>query len=307
MATKKAKKVSKIEKAKIIVKKINNDLIDASFEAIETTVKTGEKWQKLTKKLIKKTEPLTKQQINMFAETAETIKGQLETGTERLKKLVGFNPEMFEQAKDIVTENPLAKKAERLTNKLKKEVSENPLVKKAEKMTAKIKKEISETLEDITEDVKDKVEDFVEDVQEKVEKAVKGDTKTKKATKAKAKKATTKKAATKVTAKKASVKKTPAKKVVVKKTTAKKTPAKKVAPKKVEVKRTNIKNDLKVIKGIGPKMETLLNTAGITSYEDLAKMTIKSINKVLTDAGIVNIKIYNTSDWKAQAKEAAKK
>ena len=106
MATKKSKKDNKLGKAKAIVKKINNDLIDASFSAIETTVKTGEKWQKLTSKLIKKAEPLTKQQINMFVETAESIKGQLETSTDRLKVLVGYDPKMVETAKKMVETRP---------------------------------------------------------------------------------------------------------------------------------------------------------------------------------------------------------
>ena len=51
MATKKAKKVT-ISQARALVKKINSDLIDASFDAIENTAKTGEKWQKLASKLI---------------------------------------------------------------------------------------------------------------------------------------------------------------------------------------------------------------------------------------------------------------
>jgi len=272
MATKKAKKVTKLAKAKAIVKKINNDLIDASFEAIETTVKTGEKWQKLTSKLIKKTEPLTKQQIGMFVDTAETIKGQVENATTRLKNLVGYDSAMLEQAKKMVSENPLTQKAEDLTAKFKKEVTKNPLVKKAEKMATKLKKEITDTIEE----VKDKVEDFTEDVQETVEKAVKGKTKSKKAP----------------------AKKKPA----VKKTTAKKVAPKKATPKKVVIKKSTVKNDLKVIKGIGPKMETLLNKAGITSYEQIAKITLKDLKQVLTDAGIINLKMYNTSDWKSQAK-----
>jgi len=284
MATKKAKKVSKITKAKAIVKKINNDLIDASFEAIETTVKTGEKWQKLTSKLIKKTEPLTKQQIGMFVDTAETIKGQVENATTRLKNLVGYDPEMIDQAKKMVSENPLTQKAEDMTAKLKKEVTKNPLVKKAEKMATKLKKEITETIEE----VKEKVEDFAEDVQEEVEKVVKGGTKTK-ARKAPAKK-------------KSTAKKTTAKKAAPKKATAKKVAPKKATPKKVVAKKSTVKNDLKAIKGIGPKMEIILNKGGITSYEELSKIALKDLNKVLTDAGIVNLKMYNTSDWKTQAK-----
>ena len=263
MTAKKSKKSKKLEKAKKIVKKINNDLIDASFNAIETTVKTGEKWQKLTSKLIKKAEPLSKQQINMVVDTAETIKGQLEQGTDRLKNLVGYDPKMVKQAKKMVTSHPLVEKAEKTAEKLKKEVSKNPYVKKAEKMANKLKKELNETIED----VKDKVEDVTEDVQEKVEKVIKSETK-----------------------------KSPAKKkVATKKTTAK----------KVE-KKTTEKNDLKVIKGIGPKMEATLNAVGISSYQSLAKTTLKNLEKILTDAGM-NTKMYNPSKWKAQAKELIKK
>ena len=120
MATKKTKTDAKLGKAKAIVKKINNDLIDASFNAIETTVKTGEKWQKLTSKLIKKAEPLTQQQINMVVETAESIKGQLETGTERLKNLVGYDPKMVENAKKMVSEHPIVEKAEEVKEKIEK-------------------------------------------------------------------------------------------------------------------------------------------------------------------------------------------
>ena len=269
---KKSKKENKIKKAKAIVKKINNDLIDASFNAIETTVKTGEKWQKLTSKLIKKAEPLSKQQINMFVDTAENIKGQLETSTERLKDLVGYDPKMIEKAKKMVAKNPLAKKADDVATKLKKEVEENPLVKKAEKMTAKLKKQISETIED----VKEKVEDYTEDV-------VKGAPKKKKASK-------------KVVAKKTTEKKPAAKKPATKKVVEKKAVAK-VAP----VKKATSKDDLKAVKGIGPKMETVLNAAGITSFEDLAKQTEKNLEKILTDADM-NPKMYDLSTWASQAK-----
>ena len=290
MSKKKSKKQNKIAKAKAIVKKINSDLIDASFDAIETTVKTGEKWQKLTSKLIKKTEPLTKQQINMFVDTAENIKGQLENGTERLKDLVGYDPKMIEKAKKMVAKNPLAKKADDMATKLKKEVADNPLVKKAEKMTAKLKKEITETIED----VKEKVEDYTED-------AIKGKEKKKKATKkATSKKPPAKKTATKkVTEKKAVVKKEVAKKATVTKVAEKKTVAKKAPAKKVVSKN----DDLKTIKGIGPKMETVLNAAGITSFEVLGKATVSKLEKILADAGM-NAKMYDLSTWAKQAKSA---
>jgi predicted flap endonuclease-1-like 5' DNA nuclease len=275
MATKnkKSKKENKLGRAKAIVKKINNDLIDASFNAIETTVKTGEKWQKLTAKLIKKAEPLTKHQINMVVETAESIKGQLENSTDRLKNLVGY-----ENAKKMVTEHPLVEKAEEMKDK----IENNKLVKKAEKMSARLKKDISETIEDVKEKIEDYTEDIMDNVVDKVEEVTGTHSK-----KAPAKKASTKKAPAKKTAKKKVVK------------------TEEVVVEKIEVAKTDVKNDLKIIKGIGPVLEKSLNELNITAYDQIAKMTIKDMTKLLNDAG-VNAKIYDLSGWKAQAKLALK-
>ena len=269
MATKKSKskKDNKLGKAKAIVKKINSDLIDASFNAIETTVKTGEKWQKLTAKLMKKAEPLTKQQINMVVETAESIKGQLENSTERLKTLVGYDPKMMENAKKMVKENPLVEKAEEMKDKFEKEVANNKLVKKAEKMSDKLKKTISSTIDEAKEKIEEYTEGALNTVNEKLD-----DVKPSKA------------------------KKTTKKKVVKKEA---------VIEEKIVVEKTDVINDLKVIKGIGPVLEKSLNDLNVTSYEQIAKMTLKNMGKLLTDAG-VNAKIYDLSGWKAQAKLALK-
>ncbi|MCF6279750.1 MAG: hypothetical protein L3J14_05320 [Flavobacteriaceae bacterium] len=273
MATKtKTQKTNRLAKAKFVVKKINNDLVDASFKAIETSVKAGEKWQKLTSKLIKKSEPLTKKQIAMFLETAENIKGQVELGTNRLKTLVGYDSTMLDKAKNMVTENPLVEKAEKMAAKFKKDISENPMVIKAEKMGLKLKNEATEAFEDVKDKFEDFTEDVVEEVKEKVGKVVKTE-----------KKVTKKKTVTK-------------KKAVAKK---------KIVAKKPVIVKSSVKNDLKTIKGIGPKMEEVLNSIGITSYEQLAKIAIKDIDAALSLAGI-NTKVYNTSDWKAQARIAIK-
>jgi predicted flap endonuclease-1-like 5' DNA nuclease len=269
MATKKSKttKENKLGKAKAIVMKINSDLINASFNAIETTVKTGEKWQKLTAKLVKKAEPLTKQQINMVVETAESIKGQLENSTERLKTLVGYDPKMMDNAKKMVTEHPLVEKAEKMKDKFEKEVSNNKLVKKAEKMSDKLKKNIASTIDD----AKGKIEDYTEDALNTVNETL---------DKAKPKKTT----------------KTAKKKVVTKEVTIEE---------KIVVTKVEQKDDLKVIKGIGPVLEKSLNDLNVTAYAQIAKMTIKDLTKLLNDEGI-NAKIYDLSGWKAQAKLALK-
>lgn len=288
MATKKSKtkKENNLGKAKAIVKRINSDLIDASFNAIETTVKTGEKWQKLTAKLAKKAEPLTKQQINMVVETAESIKGQLENSTERLKTLVGYDPKMMENAKKMVHENPLVEKVEELKDKFDKELSKNKLVKKAEKMSEKLKKNISSTIKE----AKEKLEDYAENAMDSIV------GKTAKATPKKAKKAAKKKVVKKekiVTAKEEA---TAALSEEVKE---------EVIVEKIIVAKTQVVDNLKVIKGIGPVLEKSLNDLNITAYDQISKMTLKDMTKLLTDAGI-NAKIYDLSGWKAQSKLAFK-
>ena len=267
MATKKTKKDDKLGKAKAIVKKINSDLIDASFNAIETTVKTGEKWQKLTAKLVKKAEPLTKQQIKMVVETAESIKGQLETSTERLKNLVGYDAQVLENAKKKVAEHPLVEKAEEMKDKFEKEVANNKYVKKAEKLSETLKKNLSETIEDVKGKIETYTEEALNTVNEKLDDI---------------KPATTKKTT---------------KKKVVKKEVA--------VEEKIVVEKVDQKDDLKVIKGIGPVLEKSLNELNVTAYSKIAKMTIKNMTKLLNDAGI-NAKIYDLSGWKAQAKLALK-
>ena len=286
MATNKSKtrKENNLGKAKAIVKRINNDLIDASFNAIETTVKTGEKWQKLTAKLAKKAEPLTKQQINMVVETAESIKGQLENSTERLKTLVGYDPKMMQNAKKMVHENPLVEKAEELKDKLEKELSNNKLVKKAEKMSEKLKKNISSTINE----AKEKLEDYAENAMASIV------GKTAKAAPKKAKKATKKKVVKK-------------EKIVTQKeevTAALSEDIKEeVIVEKIIVAKTEVVDNLKVIKGIGPVLEKSLNDLNITAYDQISKMTLKDMTKLLNDGGI-NAKIYDLSGWKAQSKLA---
>jgi predicted flap endonuclease-1-like 5' DNA nuclease len=286
MATKKSKttKENNLGKAKAIVKRINSDLIDASFNAIETTVKTGEKWQKLTAKLAKKAEPLTKQQINMVVETAESIKGQLENSTERLKTLVGYDPKMMENAKKMVNENPLVEKAEELKDKFEKELSNNKLVKKAEKMSEKLKNNISSTINE----AKEKLEDYAENAMDSII------GKTAKATPKKAKKATKKKVVKK-------------EKIVTEKeegTAAVSEEVKEeVIVEKIIVAKTEVVDNLKVIKGIGPVLEKSLNDLNITAYDQISKMTLEDMTKLLTDGGI-NAKIYDLAGWKAQSKLA---
>lgn len=141
---------------------------------------------------------------------------------------------------------------------------------------------------------------------------VKGTAKKTTAKKTVAKKATP--AKKKVTAKKTvTTKSTPAKKkVTAKKTVAKKTtPTKKkvTAKKTVTAKKATVKTvaatKLTMIEGIGPKIQTLLNNAGIKTFTNLSTAKVTTLRNILKDAGN-RYQMHDPSTWAKQAKMAAK-
>lgn len=62
------------------------------------------------------------------------------------------------------------------------------------------------------------------------------------------------------------------------------------------------KDDLKVIDGVGPKIESLINEAGITTFERLAAADVKELKALLENAG-PGFKFHNPANWKKQAEE----
>ncbi|MCB9299045.1 MAG: hypothetical protein H6566_00270 [Lewinellaceae bacterium] len=64
-------------------------------------------------------------------------------------------------------------------------------------------------------------------------------------------------------------------------------------------------DDLKRIEGIGPKIEQLLNQAGIKTFDDLAKAKKAALQQVLEAAG-PRFKMHDPTTWTTQAKLAAK-
>ncbi len=62
-------------------------------------------------------------------------------------------------------------------------------------------------------------------------------------------------------------------------------------------------NALKVVEGIGPKIEKLLLDAGIGSLSDLANTTVENLREVLNKAGD-GYRIHDPSSWPEQAKLA---
>ena len=63
-------------------------------------------------------------------------------------------------------------------------------------------------------------------------------------------------------------------------------------------------NDLKVIEGIGPKIEQLLQEGGITTWQQLSDSSISSIQEILDSAGD-NFRLADPGTWSKQAGLAA--
>lgn len=93
--------------------------------------------------------------------------------------------------------------------------------------------------------------------------------------------------------------------VVLESTVAEVAPAavekKAAAPKKEKAPKLD---DLKIIEGVGPKIETLLKDGGITTWAELAAAPVERIKEILEAAG-PRYQIHDPSSWPAQAKFAA--
>lgn len=66
---------------------------------------------------------------------------------------------------------------------------------------------------------------------------------------------------------------------------------------------TSTSDDLKILEGIGPKVEKILNNAGVTTYAGLAAMGAKKVDEILDAA---NLQMMDSSGWIEQAVLAAK-
>jgi len=76
---------------------------------------------------------------------------------------------------------------------------------------------------------------------------------------------------------------------------------KKAAPKKEKGPKLD---DLKIVEGVGPKIETLLKEGGISTWAELAAASEERLKEILDAAG-PRYQIHDPSTWPAQAKFAA--
>lgn len=82
---------------------------------------------------------------------------------------------------------------------------------------------------------------------------------------------------------------------------------KKEHPEALEASAVFVKNpeDLKIIEGIGPKIEQLLKDGGISDLGSLAQADEKALRKILTDAGN-RFRMHDPTTWPVQAELASK-
>ncbi|MBK6931230.1 MAG: hypothetical protein IPH12_10330 [Saprospirales bacterium] len=67
---------------------------------------------------------------------------------------------------------------------------------------------------------------------------------------------------------------------------------------------TGPRDDLKIVEGVGPKIEELLFQAGITTYGQLAATSVQQLKDILVDAGS-RFAMHDPGTWSAQALLAA--
>jgi len=232
-ATKRRKTTKKVT-VKNTLNDLNTALITGSEELIDTAVITGEKYQKLFAKSVKKSTPLVEKQVDIMFETMESLKDQFDFGTVRFKKLIGWN----------------------------------------DKAVAKFRKNATKRVEKIRKNAEDRIDAVQSDLNELIP-AIPAPSKAVKQVEVTAKKAVTK-----------------TRKVAARKTKAIAKTAKVVTK----------ANDLKVIDGIGPKMEKVLKSGGIKTINNLAKASVASVEKTIEKSG-ASLRGASVKSWISQAKK----
>ena len=87
----------------------------------------------------------------------------------------------------------------------------------------------------------------------------------------------------------------------IKELEAKKSTAPKVKAAKKTIK-SDVKDDLKQIHGVGPKLEKMLNKNGITNFKQVATLTSSEVKELSTKLGSFKDRITR-DDWVSKAKD----
>lgn len=254
-------------------KKLNKKAIKLSEALVEEGLATGEQWQAILAKAIKNGTILMDKQQDMMFDTLEEVKEQVLKGNFRFRKLFNFDFSVKKEAKKVF-------------KKVRTAAEAIPAVDRVEK--------IAENLADVT---MEKANEAFQIVEKTIDNIVEKKSTPKKVTKSVAKKTTAKVAPKKVAAKKTTKK-------VIAKAAPKKVAKKNTTKKAVAKKATSKKLSLTLVEGIGPKIEGLLNAAGIKTFEQLSKAKVSELKSILAAAGS-RYQMHDPSTWAAQAKLAA--
>ena len=113
------KKVNRKKESNYLTKKaksLHTEVLTISDELVEETIATGERWQNLMRKALKNGVKVYGKQQDLAFDTLESLKDQYNTGTKRLKKLVGFDTEEAKKAFEETIKTTTAKAKNTIQN-----------------------------------------------------------------------------------------------------------------------------------------------------------------------------------------------
>ena len=252
--------------------------------------------EKATKNLKKTAKKLNKETMNV---SEDIVEGAIEAGekwTKVMAKAMKAGTTLFGKQQDLVLDVLEGVKAQSTTGtkRFGKLIGFKAISKKVQEVTNEAKAKVEETRQSMDEAYEKVVKiDIAKTVSETVDKVT---------TTAKEKMDETRQSLDEVYAKSF---KTEITKPVTKKTKkVVKTAKKAKASVKVAAKAIAKNDDLKVIEGVGPKMTTILNEAGIITFKQLATTKVTTLREILAAAG-PRYNMHNPSNWAKQAKLAA--
>lgn len=256
-----------VDTLKGLVETINDKALVSSDELVDNGLEAAQNWQKVAAKALKTGTVLFGKQQDLLFYTLEGVKNTSLSGAARLSHLLNITLPVAPKATRIMQQKEVAQVAK---------VSKKAIAKITKKVEKKTKATVAKT-------TKKAVKTVTKVVGTVTQKAANTAAKATKIADARIAKATTKKA-------------------ITTKPVAKKVVAKIVATKNVTTKN----DDLKVIDGIGPKMESILNKAGFISFAQLAKANDKAIKTILL-AENPRFKMFEPKEWIKEAITLAKK
>lgn len=285
--------------------KLHARAINTTDTVVEETLAAGEEWQNVMDKAMKAGVDIFAKQQDLTLTTLEAVKAQYLSGNDRLVKLLGLNDFNFNQWTNTFF-NRAKKASATAANKVNKRILKAEEKVKSEAIKESVEQNKIEAVPTVS-TVAKKAAKTVEVAAKEGAKAVK---KTAKATTKAAKKTATKSTAKAVKkTKKAAAETTTAAKNVAATATVKaaekveKVAATTVATANVAAPKTTT-DKLTVIEGIGPKVQEVLNNAGILTYQQLSLKTAAELETILVEAN-PRYKRFVPTTWAAQAKFAA--